>query len=156
MVTAMGNGHRRAVTASGGAGALHGARHARIPGVQDGGVVSALLIALLESGEIDGALVAKPSESEPWKGVAHLAQTPEEVIACAGSFYNQTLALGHLDLKKYDLPREPRIALVGTPCEIQGLRAMQAAAVLLGRLARSMPSSSPSRCSAPRASTTRG
>ena len=43
-------------------------------------------------------------EREPWKGVAHLAQTPEDVIACAGSFYNQTLALGHLDLKKYDLP----------------------------------------------------
>ncbi|MDF3014955.1 MAG: coenzyme hydrogenase/dehydrogenase beta subunit-like protein, partial [Thermomicrobiales bacterium] len=96
-----------------------------IPGVQDGGVVSALLIELLESGEIDGALVAKPSEREPWKGVAHLAQTREDVIACAGSFYNQTLALGHLDLKKYDLPAKPRIALVGTPCEIQGLRAMQ-------------------------------
>jgi coenzyme F420 hydrogenase subunit beta len=96
-----------------------------IPGVQDGGVVSALLIELLESGEIDGALVAKPSEREPWKGVAHLAQTREDVITCAGSFYNQTLALGHLDLKKYDLPAKPRIALVGTPCEIQGLRAMQ-------------------------------
>ncbi len=96
-----------------------------IPGVQDGGVVSALLIALLENGEIDGALVAKPSDTEPWKGVAHLAQTREDVIACAGSFYNQTLALGHLDLKKYDLPAKPRIALVGTPCEIQGLRAMQ-------------------------------
>jgi coenzyme F420 hydrogenase subunit beta len=96
-----------------------------LSGVQDGGVVSALLIELLESGEIDGALVAKPSETEPWKGVAHLAQTREDVIACAGSYYNQTLALGHLDLKKYDLPLKPRIALVGTPCEIQGLRAMQ-------------------------------
>jgi coenzyme F420 hydrogenase subunit beta len=97
-----------------------------IPGVQDGGVVSALLIELLERGEIDGALVAKPSEREPWKGVAHLAQTAEDVIACAGSFYNQTLALAHLDLKKYDLPAKPRIALVGTPCEVQGLKAMQA------------------------------
>ena len=96
-----------------------------ISGVQDGGVVSALLIALLESDVIDGALVAKPSAREPWKGVAHLAQTREDVIACAGSFYNQTLALGHLDLKKYDLPAKPRIALVGTPCEIQGLKAMQ-------------------------------
>jgi coenzyme F420 hydrogenase subunit beta len=97
-----------------------------IPGVQDGGVVSALLIDLLESGEIDGALVAKPSEREPWKGVAHLARTADDVIACAGSFYNQTLALAHLDLTKHDLPPNSRIALVGTPCEIQGLRAMQA------------------------------
>ena len=97
-----------------------------IPGAQDGGVVSAMLIKLLEAGEIDGALVAKPSEREPWKGVAHLARTTDEVIQCAGSSYDQTLALAHLDLKKYDLPPKPRIAVVGTPCEIQGLRAMQA------------------------------
>ncbi len=120
-----GNGHHR--DNLGGARERYTARvNSPIPGVQDGGVVSALLIELLERGEIDGALVAKPSEREPWKGVAHLAQTAEDVIACAGSFYNQTLALAHLDLKKYDLPAKPRIALVGTPCEIQGLKAMQA------------------------------
>ena len=120
-----GNGHDREIL-----GAIRERYTARvakpIPGVQDGGVVSALLIELLERGEIDGALVAKASEREPWKGVAHLAQTAEDVVACAGSFYNQTLALAHLDLKKYDLPAKPRIALVGTPCEIQGLKAMQA------------------------------
>jgi coenzyme F420 hydrogenase subunit beta len=121
-----GNGHRRRRDNLETARERFTARVSQsIRGVQDGGVVSALLIELLESGEIDGALVAKPSEREPWKGVAHLAQTREDVIACAGSFYNQTLALGHLDLKKYDLPPKPRIALVGTPCEIQGLRAMQ-------------------------------
>src|SRR5215208_2796633 len=121
-----GNGHRLRRDNLGAARERFTARvRSSIPGVQDGGVVSALLIELLESGEIDGALVAKPSEREPWKGVAHLAQTREDVIGCAGSFYNQTLALGHLDLKKYDLPPKPRIALVGTPCEIQGLRAMQ-------------------------------
>lgn len=97
-----------------------------IPGVQDGGVVSAILIALLEAGELDGALLARPSATEPWKGEAFLARTPAEVIECAGSFYNQTMALGHLDLKGLDLPPEPRIAVVGTPCEIEGIRAMQA------------------------------
>jgi coenzyme F420 hydrogenase subunit beta len=120
-----GNGHRRRDNLKAARERFSARVRPSIPGAQDGGVVSALLIELLESGEIDGALVAKPSELEPWKGVAHLAQTPEDVIACAGSFYNQTLALGHLDLKKYDLPAKPRIALVGTPCEIQGLRAMQ-------------------------------
>jgi coenzyme F420 hydrogenase subunit beta len=99
---------------------------AEIPRAQDGGVVSALLIALLEAGEIDGALLARPSKDEPWKGEAFLARTPEDVVACAGSFYNQTMALGHLDLKRFDLPPNPRIALVGTPCEIAGLKAMQA------------------------------
>ena len=93
---------------------------------QDGGVVSAILIALLESGDLDGVLLARPSERLPWKGEAFLARTPDEVRASAGSFYNQTLALGHLDLKRYNLGPHARIALVGTPCEIEGLKAMQA------------------------------
>ena len=98
----------------------------RIDGVQDGGFVSALLISLLEAGEIDGALLARESATERWKGEAFLATTPQEVRACAGSFYNQTLALGHVDFEDYDLPPNPRIAVVGTPCEIEGIKAMQA------------------------------
>ena len=97
-----------------------------IEGAQDGGVVSALLISLLEAGEIDGALLARESEGEPWKGEAFLARTPEEVRECAGSYYNQTLALAHTDFAGYDLPPNPRIAVVGTPCEIEGIKAMQA------------------------------
>lgn len=97
-----------------------------IPGAQDGGVVSALLIALLEANEIDGAVVAREDREQPWKAVPYIATTPADVAACAGSFYNQTLALGHLDLRGYDLPADPRLAVVGTPCEVQGLRAMQA------------------------------
>jgi coenzyme F420 hydrogenase subunit beta len=98
-------------------------------GVQDGGAVTALLCALLDAGEIDGALVSKPSEDEdqPWKGVATVATTPAEVVASAGSFYNQTMALSELDLSRYpSLPPRPRLAVVGTPCEVQGLTAMQA------------------------------
>ncbi len=100
---------------------------ARSDEVQDGGVVTALLIAALAGGDIDGALVTRPSDDpdEPWKGVAHLATTAKEIIDAAGSYYNQTMALAELDLSKYDLPAKPRIAVVGTPCEIQGIRAMQ-------------------------------
>jgi coenzyme F420 hydrogenase subunit beta len=95
---------------------------------QDGGAVTALLLGLLAAGDIDGALLARPSDDpdEPWKGVPTVATTAQEVVACAGSFYNQTMALATLDLSRYELPPKPRLALVGTPCEIQGLRAMQA------------------------------
>jgi coenzyme F420 hydrogenase subunit beta len=113
-----------------GIGHVHESYSARVDpmigGAQDGGVVSALLISLLEAGEIDGALVARESETEPWKGEAYLARTPEEVRECAGSFYNQTLALAHVDFEGYELPPNPRIAVVGTPCEIEGIKAMQA------------------------------
>ncbi len=99
----------------------------RPEGAQDGGVVSALLMAALAAGDIDGALVTRPSDdpAEPWKGVAHLATTGEEIAASSGSFYNQTMALAELDLSRYRLPPRPRIAVVGTPCEIQAVRAMQ-------------------------------
>lgn len=99
----------------------------RPDGAQDGGVVSALLIAALAAGDIDGALVTRPSADpdEPWKGVAHLATTAKEISEAAGSYYNQTMALAELDLSGYDLPAKPRIAVVGTPCEIEGIRAMQ-------------------------------
>jgi coenzyme F420 hydrogenase subunit beta len=36
------------------------------------------------------------------------------------------MALAALDLKGHDLPPRPRIALVGTPCEVEAIRAMQA------------------------------
>lgn len=94
---------------------------------QDGGVVTAILIAALAGGEIDGALVSRPSADpeQPWKGEPFLATSAKELNEAAGSFYNQTMALAGLDLTKYDLPQNPRIAVVGTPCEIQGIRAMQ-------------------------------
>jgi coenzyme F420 hydrogenase subunit beta len=100
-----------------------------VAGAQDGGVVSALLIALLEAGDIDGAVVARESETERWKGEPFVATTPDEIRECAGSFYNQTMGLAQLDKKKLKargLPADPRLAVVGTPCEVEGIKAMQA------------------------------
>ncbi|MGC9961945.1 MAG: Coenzyme F420 hydrogenase/dehydrogenase, beta subunit C-terminal domain [Acidimicrobiales bacterium] len=93
---------------------------------QDGGVVTAILLASLAAGEIDGAVVAREDPDHPWKGVPHLATTPAEIRAASGSFYNQTMALACLDLASAGLPSNARIAVVGTPCEIQGVKALQA------------------------------
>ncbi|MHC3438564.1 Coenzyme F420 hydrogenase/dehydrogenase, beta subunit C-terminal domain [Natrialbaceae archaeon A-gly3] len=99
-------------------------------GSQDGGVVTAVLSSLLEAGEIDGAVIATESDEDPWKAESFLATTPGECIENAGSFYNQTLALGNLDLSRWEhkleVPlEEASLALVGTPCEIEGIRALQ-------------------------------
>src|SRR5918911_957942 len=79
-----GNGDARTIE---GIGKVHESYTARIDprieGAQDGGFVSAFLISLLEAGEIDGALVARESVSERWKGEAFLATTSEEVVECA-------------------------------------------------------------------------
>ncbi len=98
---------------------------------QDGGLVTSVLIHLLEAGEIDGALIATESDDEPWKAESLLATTTEELIENAGSFYNQTMALGNLGLDQWEDklpdkdPEDLSLALVGTPCEIEGIRALQ-------------------------------
>ncbi len=99
----------------------------RTDDAQDGGAVTALLSALLKSGAIDGALVSRPSTdpATPWKGVATIATSAAELRATSGSFYNQTMVLAELNLANYKLPPKPRLAVVATPCAVEGLRAMQ-------------------------------
>lgn len=116
--------------------ALYQARwRKRTPGVQDGGVVSAILAAGLDRGELDGALVATQGKERPWKPEARIAKTREELEAAAGSYYSQTMALASLDLGRFGLEAGSRIAVVGTPCEIQGLASLQARRWSRGRSA---------------------
>ncbi|MDS0475351.1 Coenzyme F420 hydrogenase/dehydrogenase, beta subunit C-terminal domain [Natrinema sp. 1APR25-10V2] len=93
---------------------------------QDGGVVTALLAELLEAGEIDGAIVAREREDEPLRGEAVLATSREELLEAGGSIYNQTMGLGRIDelLADAELGDDPDLALVGTPCTIQGATAL--------------------------------
>jgi len=99
-------------------------------GSQDGGAVTAVLLNLMEAGEIDGALIATESEDEPWKAEGFMATSPEELLENTGTIYSQTMALGHLDFSQWEDKFEKgwddvSLALVGTPCEIEGIRALQ-------------------------------
>lgn len=102
--------------------AAHSARAVNRPGgAQDGGVVTALLSELMRVGFIDGAILNQRVDAIRGKPV--LATSPEEVQACAGSVYHQSHLLAALNEPLPDGVR--RIALVGTPCQISGLRAIQ-------------------------------
>lgn len=90
-------------------------------GAQDGGVVTALLAALLESGEIDGAIVTRRRDA--FAGEAVLATSAEEVREAAGSVYDQSYPLRLLTEPLPDGIR--RLAMVGTPCQLSVLRALQ-------------------------------
>ncbi len=88
-----------------------------------GGLVTALLIYALEKGIIDGALVAGFRQDLPWRTEARLAVNREQLLAAAQSKYacvpvntllNQALEQGYR-----------RLAVVGLPCHIHGLRKMQ-------------------------------
>ena len=88
---------------------------------QDGGVVSALLVFLLEHGEIDAAVVSKTSED--WIAEPFVATKKEDILAAAGSKYTQcpsVSGVGDAFEQGYK-----NVALVGLPCHIQGMRKVQ-------------------------------
>lgn len=83
---------------------------------QDGGTVTALLSSLLEADYIDGAVLVGTRE-EPWRPVARVATTAEELIECAGSKYSPAPVFVGLRDAVYFHYCE-RVAIVGTPCQI--------------------------------------
>jgi len=88
---------------------------------QDGGVVSALLVFLLEQGEIDAAVVSKTSED--WIAEPFVATKKEDVLAAAGSKYTQCPSVSGVgDALEQGYKN---VALVGLPCHIQGMRKVQ-------------------------------
>ncbi len=84
-----------------------------------GGLVSSLLIFALEEGLIDSALVTRPRRDHPLRPEPFLARTPEEILSAAGSKYCPVAA--NMALKEV-LESEDRVAVVGLPCHIQGIR----------------------------------
>jgi coenzyme F420 hydrogenase subunit beta len=86
-----------------------------------GGAVTALLLHALETGQIDAALVADMDPEQPWRSKAVLARTPDEIRAAAKSKY--VLCPNNLALA--DARPGERLALVGLPCHVHGIRKMQ-------------------------------
>jgi len=90
---------------------------------QDGGVVTGLLLYALREGLIDGAVVTHKSKEEPWKPVAVVATTEEEILEGAGSVYSHSYTVKALiDAIKKGLTS---LAFVGTPCNISAVKKMQ-------------------------------
>jgi coenzyme F420 hydrogenase subunit beta len=82
---------------------------------QDGGLVSALLIWGLQSGQIQGALCSRPSPTRPWDAEPFLATTPAEVLEAAGSRYSYSA--NPLAMRQAERRGLGRLALVGTGCQ---------------------------------------
>lgn len=89
----------------------------------DGGVVTALLVWLMDQGIIDGVILSGFDEAHPWKPVPQVARTRKEIIAGAGSKYTYSAnPLALLDASVADLKR---LAFVGVPCQIEYIRKVQ-------------------------------
>jgi len=102
----------------------------------DGGVVTSLLIHMLEKGFIDGAAVSMATD--PLHRKAVVATSREELLEAAGSHFGESPHLEEVG-KGYttyvpvvksiqeSAPKMIRkLAVVGTPCQINAIRKMQA------------------------------
>jgi len=89
--------------------------------VQDGGVVTALLVHALESGTIDCAVVT--TRNSRWQTGPRIATTPEEIIAAAGTKYTITSSV--TGIQQAMDQGFTKIGFTGTPCQIQALRKVQ-------------------------------
>ena len=100
----------------------------------DGGVVTALLLHLFDTGRIDGAIVAKPCG--PFQRRPKLAVTRDEISEAAGFYFDTSHGMAKMSDKyvTYSSIEEfapmikkglRRVALVGTPCQIKAFRRME-------------------------------
>jgi coenzyme F420 hydrogenase subunit beta len=100
----------------------------------DGGVVTALLVHLFNSGRIDGAIVTRPSG--PFLREPFLAVSEEDIRNAAGFFFDTSHGMKNFSdfYLTYSQIREfsplikkglQRVAFVGTPCQIRSVRRMQ-------------------------------
>jgi len=87
-----------------------------------GGIISAVLIWLLDNRRVDGAVVLGMSEEEPWLTKPLIATTKEEILEAAQSKYiissvNEIIP----EIEKF----EGKLAYVGLPGQVQSIRLLQ-------------------------------
>lgn len=89
-----------------------------------GGVISALLIHLCESGEIDAVLHCGRDPKDPLKSISMISETRRQILSNAGSRYAPSATLSRIgELMETGL----RFAAVGKPCEIDPLARIRGA-----------------------------
>ncbi|OQX21929.1 MAG: hypothetical protein BWK75_02045 [Candidatus Altiarchaeales archaeon A3] len=86
-----------------------------------GGVVTQLLVTVLEKGIIDGALVTRMKKDDPLISEPFIARTKDEIISAMSSKYCPVPA--NVMLKEIiKSKKNEKFAVVGLPCHIIGIR----------------------------------
>ena len=84
-----------------------------------GGMVSEVLIYLLEQGLIDGAIVTRMNSQHPLEAETFIARSREEILSAQKSKYCPVAVCSIL---KEVLASQERYAFVGLPCHVAGVR----------------------------------
>jgi coenzyme F420 hydrogenase subunit beta len=84
-----------------------------------GGILTSVLLYLLDSGKVDAVMQVGPSETDPLFSEPKISLTSGQVLANCGSRYVSCDGLGRIS---EILNSEDRWAVVGRPCEIRAVR----------------------------------
>jgi len=86
-----------------------------------GGLITSLLIFMMEKGLIDGALVVRMKKENPLRAEFFVAKTLEEILSARGSKYCPVdVADGLKDI--LNSKEDKRFAIVGLPCHIKAFK----------------------------------
>jgi coenzyme F420 hydrogenase subunit beta len=96
---------------------------APLPGAQWTGITTHIAEKLLREGEVDAVIAMAPHPDDPWRPMPVVVTRPEDMARCRGmrmgyapliALVEPALAQGH-----------KRLAVIGIPCQIYALRALQ-------------------------------
>jgi len=94
------------------------------PGAQWTGITTALASALLEAGKVDAVLTVRPHPEDRWRPEPVIVTDPDALAECRGMRmgFGPTLAA----LEPAAAAGHKRIAVIGIPCQVYALRAIEA------------------------------
>jgi len=96
---------------------------------QDGGIVSAIILHMMGNGELEGAILGDVYPDNKQVGLHKLAKTRDEVLSCAASRY--TYSPNTLALQQAMQENCGPLAVVGVPCQVDGVRLQQNSSIRL-------------------------
>jgi coenzyme F420 hydrogenase subunit beta len=93
------------------------------PGAQWTGITTRIAEALLAGGHVDAVLAVAPDPQDRWRPMPVIVTRAEDMAACRGMRmgYAPTLAL----LEPARAAGHKRIAMIGVPCQVHALRAIE-------------------------------
>ncbi|WP_395629697.1 Coenzyme F420 hydrogenase/dehydrogenase, beta subunit C-terminal domain [Aquidulcibacter sp.] len=98
--------------------------NAPLPGAQWTGITTRLAERLLETGAVDAVLTMKPDPEDRWRPVPTLVTEASELAHCRGMRMGYAPLLALLE-PALDLGYK-RLAVIGIPCQVYALRALEA------------------------------
>ena len=94
------------------------------PGAQWTGITTRIAERLLETGAVDAVLTMAPDPADRWKPVPVLVTDPADLAACRGMRMGYAPLLALLEPARAAGHR--RLAVIGIPCQVHALRALEA------------------------------